>query len=1063
MSSPNDTNVGVRFTATTGQIKQMFNQLQRLQNKVKQMSKDFTKIKNEMSKVTSRFDTANKRIKRLNNAFSSQKDKQDRVRASLQKLRRTVREYSGSTQQATKRTDKMKGSLAFTGLAFGFVGSIAGFAAQRIRTEFIQTIEEAADVMAEINRIKLFSDIGIQNGVVAADGFNRELERTKSIANEFGIAIGDAATLLKEVEKAATPDIDTEVLGRITAGFKTLENEIDAQQIVSDFSTIAANFPEEELEKIADQAFAFSKATKLSFSSGSKVIGFAAQESKRLNSSIEEILGTLTQIVAAVPGERGTAGRSLRALLRDLTEPEVIEGLKTVGVNLTDMEGRFVGVESALTQISAKYAEFNAENQETANQFLDALGLSRNAASGLLSYANATDEAKQAAKEQFATAQGLFFTAVADQAKQAQSSMNRFNNAILELKIAFVEGLAPALEQINVLIRELTADKEFINAIKEFGSAIGTELVGLLKAVLPIFKDFADILKNNSGLMKLAAKGAIALVIALQALSILAITAGLVFGLQFALIKAAARFPRVAKAVELLRLKFSVLGDAAKGAGRNIAGAFRNLGPQIFAGIGRGLSALARIFVLAGARGGALFSTAFNIISNAFLLTGRFLTGLVTRFSVFFAGLGATSGTAFGAAFVAAVPTALAGLGAAIGGFFAGQEIFKQLEDIFNISEAEQYKNFVEGLSDTIDDLVKSFIALGPVGLIIRTAFGEDAQKLFGDFINSLAEGFNSAVANFQAFGRFIMAHLWIGINQFASQVFDFFKAIDDVINFSEFLETGKKIAEKVWEAIVDFFSGRSIGDLLGALGKKLGIVSETPAAIGPPPPGQPIPTGGGESGGDFFSRFIGSLQDIGKMFGIPEAFAEEMPETLDQFREKTETANEALDELNPSYVANTTNVKGHTSRITNLMDLMLKNMDEITKNTNMLSEFTTRVAEAILTFVKLIVEGKRAAAKLASLHVTEEGEFRIIDPGISEADRERIRRAEKQFSKTRGEQVTLPLPSAGAVTPNQNSVTVTVPLNVVNAQGLSEQQLAEAINRLLNRDLQSILTSIQT
>ena len=270
MSAPSDVNVRVRFTANTAQIKQMFAQMRKLTGTVKVLGKNVTKLGNDMKKLGSRFDTTNSKVKKVNKTFTSLSQKQDRARASVKKLTSSTKGYTGATDKMTKSSKKGNTSLGFTGLAFGFIGGIAGFAASQIRTQFISALEDTATIMSEISRINLFSDVGIANGVVNITELERQSKKVFDLARETGILTSDIATIIKEVEKAAPFSLDTEVFTELVVGMKLLENTLDASTISADIITIQSNFEEMDLTDLVDTVFAFGKANKLTFSASAK-------------------------------------------------------------------------------------------------------------------------------------------------------------------------------------------------------------------------------------------------------------------------------------------------------------------------------------------------------------------------------------------------------------------------------------------------------------------------------------------------------------------------------------------------------------------------------------------------------------------------------------------------------------------------------------------------------------------------------------------------------------------------------------------------------------------------
>jgi hypothetical protein len=527
--------INIRVKANTQALNTLFNQVKKLQTSFKNIKKSLTSVNREAAKVSSRFRRMKSAMSAQNKISRQTSQRFNRVMNSMKKLNKNQKNYIKGVGKANSGTKKFDKTAGFTGLTLGFLGASAGFAASQLKDKFIKVLEESSVILSEINRVKLFSDTGIVDGKVSVDGFNKAFQRTIDIGQKFGITLEDAATLLKEVEKAAPSNIDIFELGEIGAGFKVLENEVAVSKLIADFSTVVANFPKQDLQEIADLTFNFSKATKLSFGAGAKTVAFSAQRAKALNADLEEVLRTLTLIVAVVPGDRGNAGRAARALFGDLTEPRILKGLEKLGVAVFDQERNFVGLESVLDGTVNIYNKLKETSDEVANQFKEQLQLSANSEDAFLALANATDEARAAAAKQFENVGGEFEIAVTDQTKQANENLNRLKNTFTELKLEFTKGVAPALADINAAFREVFADSEVSKSIQALGAAIAQDLIGGLKVLLPILRSVAGFFKNNEGAVKLASSAVIGLFVALSSLAVIFGTLGFVAALNFAL------------------------------------------------------------------------------------------------------------------------------------------------------------------------------------------------------------------------------------------------------------------------------------------------------------------------------------------------------------------------------------------------------------------------------------------------------------------------------------------------------------------------------------------------
>ena len=1067
MSSPNDVNVGVKFTANTQQIRQMFSQMQRLDTRVKSLSKSLTKLGNDFKRLGSRFDTTNSKVSKLNKSFTSQEGKQERVKAAVQKLSKSMKGYNKTTDDMKKSTDKGNKSLGFTGLAFGFIAGIAGFAASRIKNEFIQVLEETAAIISEVNRVSLFSDTGIIAGSVNLNGFNNQMERVNKTAQRFGITVQDAATLLKAVEKAAPSNIDTSALGDVISGFKLLENEVDVSQLTSDFATIAANFPELPLDEVADQAFAFSKATKLSFSAGSKSIGFAAQAAKSLNTDLDDLLRTLATVVAAVPGDRGTAGRSIRRFVSGITDPKAIRLLEDLGIEVFDVNDKFVGLERIIEQTAEVYTKLNSQNQRAAAEFIEILGLTENAKTGFLSFANATKETREALAADFDKALGGFGTAVEDQATKGEAVLNRLKNTVTILKLEFAQGLFPALEEVNEVFKEFLADKELLETIRAFGTAIGDVLVFSLKTVVPLIKGFFGIFKENETLIKVVATAFVGLFAALSLVS----AGGFILGFYFALIflheRLSKRMRVLGKDASIITRIYGAMTRAVQRAQLALGNFFRTAGTAIFRGLATGLRGLGRLFLIAGARVGALFGLAFNIISNAFIFVGGFVKSLFARIAALFTGGGAASGSAFGAAYNAAVLaimragawitsvvnvfiTRFAVAGATVGGAFGGA--FTAASSVVMRAAA--------WLESVFAAMRTRFLAGGALsGGIFGGAFTGAASAIMraGAWITAALGGtkFNLLLAERGAaagtiFGTAMAGAIGVALAAAAVTILDLLE--ERLFGTSTF----KRIQEKLGVKPED---QKSAGDIFG--------IPQTTPPFFDPLKRQTFDAEGNlvkEKSSGFtglLDDLLRGLNDIGELFGIPPGFKEEMPPVLNEAKTQFEDINTNVQKLNPKLVDYTTATENVTGASGLLNDNVLKQIIEVIKNINILSAMTTSIAQVNLMFARLVAEGNRAAGKLASLRVSSSGKFSITDPGISASDRSNIDRAARDLTSTRAAQTSIAVPTLGQLKEQNNTITINPEIIIQNAQGLDARQLVSLISEEFAKTLQKNIANI--
>ena len=533
-----ETNVRIKFTVTDSQLKKMFSQLRRLETRIRSMSKQFTKLGNNFKRLNSILGTSSTKIKKADKSLKGLSNSGKKAITSSNKLGGSMKKTGNNMKRTTDSSKKLGKSLGFTGLAFGLIGGVAGFAGSQIRDKFTSAVEEAVSVLGEINRISLFSDTGFIDGLnINPSGFEDAFTLSVASANKYGLVLEEIPTLLKEIEKAAPSSVDINPFREAILGLKVLENEVSTSQLAADFSTVFANFPEKDAEEIFDLLFAFSRETKLSFGAGSKAIAFAAQSAKLLNTPLEELLANMVNIVAAVPGERGNAGRSIRAFIGNFTDLESLAKFEKFDIEIFDPDTKkFLGLDKVLTGFTEKVKQFEREGGDIKKiAFLEEFGLDKNAFTGLLSFVNASDEAKQAARDVFKqeNIKGTAFAAVEDQAGRVEASFNRLKNIATLAKLEFTRGLAPALKELSEIFGTLFADKEFLTVIRQFGTAVGDALSGISRVLIPTLSAMSGLLKDNEPLVRLLAGAFVVLTAALTGMGVIFPLLGGMFAMIF--------------------------------------------------------------------------------------------------------------------------------------------------------------------------------------------------------------------------------------------------------------------------------------------------------------------------------------------------------------------------------------------------------------------------------------------------------------------------------------------------------------------------------------------------
>ena len=507
----------------------------------------------------------------------------------------------------------------------------------------LSVLYETSSILSEINRIGLFSDLGIKDGIVDVRLFDKNLARVFDVANRYGLPIEDVAEIAKQVEKVSTAAIPSEEIFEAVAGFKVLENEIESKVITPYYATIRANYQDVPGHVINDLLFNYSKATKLSFDASIRNFAFGSGSAKETNTSAPDLAKILTITTPTTPGDRGNAGRGQRSLNQGLINVDTIALLESLGVAVFDAERNFLGLNRIYGNIDAVYHSYKLESDEKANAFLNAIGGSLNGKSSLSALLNATPEERAIASAQFENIEGDYAAAVASQVDQAEESITRLQNKFKELQIYFTKSFIPVVAKLNDRIDLLFGDTEVANTVSKFGEVLGDEVLATMEAIIPVVATLFNIFKENEGLIRLTAQSAIYLFGALSTFSV-------VFGLLgfFAALKFAVR--GLSREMPFLTRGFTKFANAIKTKViPQMLRFFVLARTKLFGGINFG--AIVARFGGAGILSGITFGSFFTIFSGAYIRAKGWLNAIIGGITSRFFVAGLVAGSVFGAAF----------------------------------------------------------------------------------------------------------------------------------------------------------------------------------------------------------------------------------------------------------------------------------------------------------------------------------------------------------------------------------------------------------------------------
>ncbi len=689
-------NINIKFKANTSQINKILRQLQVLQTRIKNLSKDMTKFNGALKNIGSRFATVNKKTSGLTKRFQSQGKMIKTTRKAVSRLNSEYRKVNKTTKSGTAASNKMGSSIGLTGFQFGFLGGMALLAGDRLKTFFVDIVRTGVEDLGAMNRAVVQSGINLEGFLGGSLGeFDAVSDRIKNLQDDFGeFTRAEVAQAFEQIGRAVGDEVSVDDIEEITesllkiaridktGGAGLAKTAVDLKRVMTQFGISA-----EGLDEFLDKMVNTNQQGAIELNQLVSSLGFAGAQAQRFGVDINETLA-LTGFVFEKSGRKaGAAGRTFGNILDKLASTAVGTNpvLKGLGINILDSAGDFNKFSTILEESRVVFARLKAEGkgQIFESALLEEFGFDKTAARGFLSLVQATDEELQN------LIKGVKKEGTADLLNEAIGAgadikLKTFENSIRNLKGEFAVGLIPAIEAFTAAIKEFTNDKEFIAILKEFGVGIGGTLTAALQVAVPIIKVFTNLLKGNAPVVHALATATVVLGAALLGLGTIFLTLGAFFSLvrihenlikrskdtatatNFAA-RAYARLINVVKGVggalkslatKLAKVGIKGLKTVATTITKNLIPSFQQLFTTIrgaiFAPVINALKGLVAQFAAFGASAGAFFGSAFSTISAAFVSGGVALRNALIRLGVIFFFAGGAAGAIFGSAFTAA-------------------------------------------------------------------------------------------------------------------------------------------------------------------------------------------------------------------------------------------------------------------------------------------------------------------------------------------------------------------------------------------------------------------------
>ena len=259
---------------------------------------------------------------------------------------RQIQQITQNTNQATTAAERM-------GRAFAL--SVRRFAAFSIATRavglFTSTLSDAVNTAIDFERqlIKVSQVTG--KSVSQLRGLTKQIT---SLSTGFGVASADLLEVSTVLAQAGLSAEDTAVALRTLAKAALAPNFDSITETAEGAIAILAQFQEGvgSLEKQLGSINAVAGAFAVEASDLIDVVRRTGGVFKSSGGNLNELLALFTSVRATTRESAESIGTGLRTIFTRIQRPKTIEFLKQFGVELVDLNGKFVGPYEAIKRLS---------------------------------------------------------------------------------------------------------------------------------------------------------------------------------------------------------------------------------------------------------------------------------------------------------------------------------------------------------------------------------------------------------------------------------------------------------------------------------------------------------------------------------------------------------------------------------------------------------------------------------------------------------------------------------------------------------------------------------------
>lgn len=660
-------NVNIKIKADATALKQATKQVRVLSREVQRLTKKGATLTSRLKGTSKKFEASAKSAKKLRKALRAQAKQVESTRKAMTRLNKENKGFVASSTKAGAAAKSTGSSIGLTGFQFGFLGGMALLAGSRLTSFFTEVVREGADDLGSLNRAAVQSGISIRNFLDGdTSDYDVVIGKMDELQNKFGeFTKGEIGLAFEQIGRAVGKSVSVADVNKITDSLLTMARidktsgeglkklAVDLKRVMTQFSVSA-----EELDDFVDKLVAVNQQGAIELSQLVSSLGFAGSQAQRFGVDINETLA-LTGFIFEKSGRKaGAAGRSFGNILNKLASTAVALNptLRSFGIDILDSAGNFNKFSDILEDTRKKINEVReaGRGEIVVSYILDEFGFDAVAKRGFLALVDTPKEELDALIAEVEESGGTAADLIEALGLGSDIKLKTFENELRNLKVEFATGITPVLHEFTEALKVFTEDKDFINIIREFARGMGETFLVAMQVATPFLQVFGGLLKDNVPLARAMGGAMLVLAGALTAVGVAFLGIGGFFSLIRIHENLINRGNELSTSTNFVSRAYTKLAKTMGSVGRSIGSAFKGVGTSIFTNLTNGLAFLGGKFLAAGTRAAVLFSSAFNIISNAFIGAGAWLKLMFARIGVSFAAAGALIGKGFSLAFGAA-------------------------------------------------------------------------------------------------------------------------------------------------------------------------------------------------------------------------------------------------------------------------------------------------------------------------------------------------------------------------------------------------------------------------